>query len=700
VALCLLTCAVPAAAQQPTAPQVQGDKVVIEEHVVVTASRVEEELVNAPAAVSVVSGDTIQRSAGTALGDVLRAVPGVNVTQTSARDVNLTSRAATGTLATSQLALVDGRSVYLDFFGMVMWDLISADRSEIKQIEVIRGPASAVWGANAMNGVVNVITKSPRELAAEGRGSLTVGVGVFDRDVKGRDAGAGSLFSVSAVYPRAIDERWAYKVSASYFTQDPLPRPTGVIPNTFQTPYPAFENSGTSQPKFDGRVDRDLAGGGRLSVRAGVAGTDGVLYSGIGPFKVDRGSRLVYTSARYERGGRHIAFFANLLNGTSSNLVTAGSGSQRLALDFATKTFDVEATEVRTIARRHLLNFGGNFRRNTFDFSLALSGADRSEGGGFLQDEIFLGDHVRWIVGSRIDKFSSIDDPVWSPRTTLLLKPAAAHTVRLSFNRAFRAPSYTNNNIDTDVVSELNLGLINPAFAGLLYTFPVHAVGNKQLKQETMTAYEIGYAGIIAQRVTVSAALYWNVTDDAVFFTQTGRYTAASPPPGWPLPPIVLELAAAAGAALPSEFSYRNLGTVRERGVELGADAVVSPWLSGFGNYSYQRTPDVTGFPLSEINLPPTHRFNVGLDLHRGRAFGGVSVHYTDDAFWQDVLDARFHGVTDAFTLVNTTGGIRWLDGRVITSLKVFNLTNRAIMQHIFGDVVKRQIVAEARVAF
>ena len=110
---------------------------------------------------------TIQNSPATNIGDLLRAVPGVNVTQVSARDINITTRGATSTLATSQLALVDGRSIYLDFFGMVMWDFVPTNPREIKQIEVIRGPASAVWGANAMSGVVNVITKTPRELAAE-----------------------------------------------------------------------------------------------------------------------------------------------------------------------------------------------------------------------------------------------------------------------------------------------------------------------------------------------------------------------------------------------------------------------------------------------------------------------------------------------------------------------------------------------------
>src|SRR4030095_8950107 len=236
---------------------------IYEEQVVVTASKTEEQLVNAPAAVSVVSSETIQNSPATNIGDLLRAVPGVNVTQVSARDVNLTSRGATSTLSTSQLALVDGRSVYLAFCGRVMWDPVPTNPDEIRQIEVIRGPASAIWGANAMNGVVNVLTKTPREMARQGRAtSLTIGVGTSDRNVTGRDMDSGSLFYVNGSHAEAVNGNWAYRLAAGYFTQDPLPRPVGSIPNRFNTPYPSFVNEGTKQPKFDARVDYDLANNG------------------------------------------------------------------------------------------------------------------------------------------------------------------------------------------------------------------------------------------------------------------------------------------------------------------------------------------------------------------------------------------------------------------------------------------------------
>src|SRR5687768_12441877 len=518
-----------AQANAPQTPQDPERPATFEDQVGVSASRSEEALVNATAAVTVITTQTIENSPATNMGDLLRAVPGINVTQVSARDVNFTTRGATSTLATSQLSLVDGRSIYLDFFGMTMWDLVPTSPHEIRQIEVIRGPASAVWGANAMTGVVNVITKTPRELAAERPNSVTIGVGAFNRNVAGREQDTGSLFYVNGSHARAVDDRWSYKLSAGYFTQDPLPRPVGAIPNPFQTPYPPLANTGTSQPKFDARVDYDFPGGnrGRLTFAGGVAGTEGIIHGGVGPFDIDNDSRMTYFTGRYERGARRIAFFSNMLAGDAINLLAAGPTGAPLPLVFDTKTFDVEASDVRVIGTRHALSFGGNFRHNTFDISLAPNGDDRNEGGAYLQDEIFLSDHFRWVVGGRVDKFSSIDDAVFSPRTTFMIKPAASQTFRVSFNRAFRAPSFINNNIETVILNQVDLRAVHPLLAN--FVFPIAAVGNKSLEQETLTAFELGYVGVVRD-VNVSASVYWNHTKDGIYFTPNAFYSAQSPP--------------------------------------------------------------------------------------------------------------------------------------------------------------------------
>src|SRR6188768_2658737 len=188
--------------QKPDAPQKY------EETVVVSASRTEEKLINAPATMTVIGPQTLQSAPTQNFAELLRAVPGMNITQVSARDINVTSRGATGTLSTGTLALLDGRSLYQDFFGFVMWDFLPVNLSEIKQIEVIRGPASAVWGANAFNGVINVITKSPREIQGT---SVTVGYGLFDRSVNGDDADGGSLVYFSGTHAAAINDRWSFK---------------------------------------------------------------------------------------------------------------------------------------------------------------------------------------------------------------------------------------------------------------------------------------------------------------------------------------------------------------------------------------------------------------------------------------------------------------------------------------------------------
>ena len=703
----VLALALPASAQQPAAQQpAPADQaqdpdhpVSFEEQIVVTASRTDQQLVNAPASVSVITNETIQNTPATNMGDLLRAVPGINISQLTARDVNITTRGATSTLATSQLALVDGRSVYLDFFGMVMWDLVPTNPTEIKQIEVIRGPASAVWGANAMTGVVNVITLSPRELAATGRGeSLTIGAGFFDRDATGVDNGTGGLFYVNGTHAQAVNDKWAYKLSAGYFSQDPLPRPTGTIPNSFNTPYPPYTNKGTAQPKFDARVDYALDNSATLVFSGGVAGTEGMIHSGIGPFDVDSGSTLTYFSGRYQKGGRRIAFFTNILNGDATNLLSRDLSGQFLPLIFDTKTFDIEASDLRTLGSRHILTYGGNYRHNSFDISIAPNGDNRNEGGAYAQDEIFLSDRFRWVIGGRVDKFSSIDNAVFSPRTTFMYKPSLNQTFRVSFNRAFRAPSFINNNLDVVLLNQANLSAISPALSA--FVFPFRAVGNPDLKQESMTAYEIGYTGVLNRRATVTAAVYWNTTDDGIFFTQAGRYTATNPPVTWPpqIPTFVLNLIPPPG--LPSLFTYQNLGTVHDKGIELGVDAVVNRYLSVFTNYSYQADPDVEGFDPSEINFPANNKFNIGFNGNYERYFGNLSVNYTDSAYWQDVLDQRYAGTTDAFTLVNLGLGVKWSQDRLVTSLKINNLLNSEVQQHIFGDIIKRQVVGEVRYSF
>jgi outer membrane receptor protein involved in Fe transport len=688
----------PPAQPPPAAPEKQEEPPKFEETVVVTSSKGEEKLLDAAATMSVITTEAIETAPSANFAELLRSIPGVNITQVSARDINITSRAATGTLATGQLAMLDGRSLYQDFFGFVMWDFLPVNFNEIKQVEVIRGPASAVWGANALYGVVNVISKTPRELKGA---SGTLGFGAFDRP----DADAGSLWSVSATWADAPNDRWAYKISGGGLSQDALARPTGRIPcdqpavcTTPTTTYPAFVNEGTTQPKFDGRVDYDYEDGRNLSFSGGLAGTDGIMHSGIGPFDIRSGTVMGYAKASFSRGGLRAGFFTNILNGEADQLLTVGLNGAPITFDFDTKTADFEVSNVQAYGKRHVFSYGGNLRFNTIALSIAPDADDRAEFGVYAQDEIFLSDMFRWVVGGRLDRFDYIDDFVFSPRTTFLIKPAENQTFRISYNRAYRAPSVINNHIDLVISEPIDLRPINPALP-FPYLLPVSIVGNQDLEEQSLDAFELGYSGVILDgRAIVSAAFYRNWIKNDILFTQDGVYTAANPPSNWPLPPVVIAGLAAQGRFLPSRFTYKNFGKSTTQGFELGVNGAINRYASLFANYSYQSDPDPKDFPLSELNLPPNNRFNVGANLNYAQVLANFSVSRSDGAFWQDVLSDPYHGTTEAYTLVNAAFGYRWLDDKVTTSVKIVNLGNADVQQHVFGDITKRQIMGEIKV--
>jgi len=657
--------------------------------VVVTASRREEQLLNAPATMTVITEDWLTASPSQSVTDLLRLVPGLNTIQTSARDVNVTSRGATGTLSDSMLVLLDGRSIYQDFFGSVFWDFLPVDITEIKQIEVIRGPASAVWGANAMTGVVNVVTKTPREMQGT---SLAIRFGQFDRSPPGDRFDGGGLFSINATHAQATSDRFAYKISAALFAQEAFLRPTGNVAGT-QTPYPEYVNRGTTQPRLDARVDYDLEDGQQSIVLAGgIAGTEGIIQTGIGPLDAQRGSTFKYGRMTYTRGTLKLQTFVNALDGNALVLLLAGVDGHPLDFRFENQAYDVEISDFHVIHARHLLSYGGNYRHNNFDLSFAARGNSRDEGGAYVQDQVFLSERYRWIVGARVDRFDVLKKAVLSPRTAFLIKPSANQTFRLSFNRAFRAPSMVNTFLETSFLNPLALGN-----AGTYY-YPTAAVGNDQLREESLTAYEAGYIGRFGA-TTLGAAFYVNHTKNMIQFTQGASYTSSAPPPGWPLPPALLDRLIAEGRGLPSEFTYLNFDKITDKGLELSVDGRITSAASAFANYSWQAKPTPMGFDISELNLPPTHRFNAGLSVTHGPCFGSLSGSFVDGAFWQDVLPG-YQGPTDAYTLVDGGFGVRSSDRKMTVAFRGKNLFNKPVQQHVFGDVIRRTVTGEVRFDF
>ena len=347
--------------------------------------------------------------------------------QTSARDVNVTPRAATGTLSDSMLVLLDGRSIYQDFFGVVLWDFLPVDLNEIKQIEVIRGPASAVWGANAMNGVVNVITKTPRELEGTNLVTSDSASSIAPRKERTYDGG-GRLFSIDVTHAAATSDRFAYKVSAGFLAQEAYLRPTGAIPRQRHTPIRSSPNEGTSQPRLDARVDYDRAD----KRRRHRARRRHLRHRGDDPHRprATRGSARVDIQVRPARRTRtassRLQTFVNALDGEARAAVLAAR-SRRAAR--------VQLRRTRcTTSKFSNLHAGADASRGVLRRQLPAQqfrSVVRATGHAAETKAVFTGrtrsscrTAYRWIVGVPSRRLGRAEEGGVSPRTTLLIKPS------------------------------------------------------------------------------------------------------------------------------------------------------------------------------------------------------------------------------------------------------------------------------------
>jgi outer membrane receptor protein involved in Fe transport len=625
------------------------------------------------------------------------------VAQTSAAMYGITSRSASGALPGNQLVLVDGRTMYQDWLGSTLWDGFQTSLDDVKQMEVIRGTASAVWGSYAMNGVVNIITKPPREMLGT---TFTLGIGTFDRSGGAAETNTGFLYYARITHAQVLNDRWAFKITGGAYTQDAFARPQGTVPNAFHTPYPPYTNEGTTQPKVDARADYDLPDGKQhFTFAGGYASNSGIIPGAAGGLQGD--GTGTYGKADYFRGSLRITGYVNAFTYDGKFLLIDDPTGQPVSWDSKSIAYHVELADFRMVAVKHLISYGGSFRHAQFNLSFAAEAKNRSEGGAYIQDEILLSEHFRFVVGVRIDKFENLKGLVASPRTTFMLKPAPGQTFRVSYSRAYVAPSVYFTDMKLSILSGLDLGLIDPQFAGNYFSFPFCFCGNRDLEEQSLNAYEVGYSAMLANgRASLGAAFYINNSKGDFYQQQTGSYTSQNPPPGWPLPPYVLDVLIAAnafgpGLGLPSLFNTANRGKVRNKGIELNADARFSRHIRGFANYSWQARPESNDFDLFSINLPPAHRFNAGMDFEYKRYMGNVSVGYVGSAYWNDILGVIYSGPTKAYKVVNAGAGVRWGEGRKYTvMLKVSNLANALVQNHVYGDIIKRQIAVEFRMRF
>lgn len=427
---------------------------------ITTPSKVPESLFSASAAVSVLTGDDIRHSGATSIPEALRLVPGLDVARVDAHTWAISSRGFNDVFANKLLVMMDGRSVYTPLFSGVFWDVQDTLLEDIDRIEVVRGPGATLWGANAVNGVIDIISKSARDT----QGLLFSG-----------GAGSEERGFASVRYGFQASENAYLRIYGKYFNRDDSVAPSGASGGD------AWE-LGHGGFRFDW-----LPAENNLTVQGDLyTGRFGQTYS-VPTFAPPFAASL---QDRYNAGGGNIlARFTHHFAETNSILTLQAyyDRTTRNTPIFSEDrdTIDVDAQHQLMIGERQQIIWGGGFRRTSDmvgnTLSVALNPAGRSDDlySAFVQDEITLVENqLRLTLGSKFEH-NDYTGFEFQPSARLVWNPAHAQTVWGSVSRAVRTPSRA----ETDVA-------INPAGAPPGF---VTVNGSGAFTSEELTAYEIGY---------------------------------------------------------------------------------------------------------------------------------------------------------------------------------------------------------------
>lgn len=433
---------------------------------VTSVSKEAQPLSDAPAAIYVITHDEIMRSGRTSLPEILRLAPNLQVAQVSANSYAITARGFNGTTTSNGagnklLVLIDGRSVYTPLYAGVFWDLQYVLPDDIDRIEVISGPGAALWGANAVNGVINIITKN----SADTQGAFA-------------KVQAGNLdLGASAQYGGTIGEDTTLRIYGSGFHRREDVSSTGAgVDDNWQ--------------KFQSGFRLDWAPGNSLLT------VQGDIYTGFEGQPAPPDARI--------RGHNLLARWTDRLDGGSSLQIQAYYDYNAIyvpgSIGDSLRTFDIDAQHSFSWGEDQNIVWGGDYRyvldrfHNIPSVKFLPANTKHDLASAFVQDTIALSDAFNLILGTKLE-----DDPF----VGVQILPSARAAYKLTdhdllwaaVSRAVRAPSLWDRDLNE--------------FAGTTLF-----LGGGHFKEEKLLAYEAGYRAQPLSDLSFSLSAYYNVYDD------------------------------------------------------------------------------------------------------------------------------------------------------------------------------------------
>lgn len=651
----------------------------IYEETVVTASRGAQSPLDAPNSTTVITRQDIRLSGQTRIPELLRRVAGMDVMQITGGDTNVSMRGFNSRFSNKLLVLVNGRSVYNDILGTTFWESFTIDVDQIERIEVVRGPGSALYGADAFAGVVNIITIAP----GEGRTGIRVGYGDSQQ-------GYGSAWATGR------DGDFAYRASAGYtyyprWTREVSPSRVDIAESDI------MQNTGAQNMRADLRATQRIGKKSELAFGGGYSRNTLDIY-GTGPFNdtvLDADTSDITVGFKSENFNIR-AYWARLDAYARGNPVYVGHTGY--PVNARQNSVDVEGEFVKSFsfpkALRHDFHAGLGYRLKDIEWGYLADDTPREHHvSAFIQDAVAIGKWLRIVGSARADYVPYLEKVVASPRGSIIVKPTERQAVRISGSTAFRTPTYLESYLD------LPIQLTLPG-AELISASKRPDDPNLALQPEHVTSAEIGYSNQQTDYFEADVTAYYNRVQDLIVLADAR--------------PITLSGAAAGlGGLNPETGRYtvayggweNQCGVYNVFGGEVGARVYPVEGLDLFANYALNLTTQdrPAGCLVPDDHRTSRHKVNAGVQVRTRMGLSGeVTFHYESAQSWGEQV-ARLDGIhyevfeLPGYSLVNARLGYRFLKDRAEVSATVFNafagVFDDGLQMHPFGNRIGRRFM-------
>ena len=564
-------------------------------------------LSESPAAITVITQEDIRRTGLTSLPELLRTVPGLDVARINGSQWAISSRGFNLQYSKTLLVLVDGRAVYTPFFGGVLWNAQDVVLADLDRIEVIRGPGATLWGANAVNGVINITTKSAKETQG---GLVTTSVGTEERP------------SATVRYGGQLGTNLFYRAYVKYANGQGLVDSTGkATPDDWNALRGGlrFDWEPASENKFTLQGDYYRS----------TAGANIVQPLPAAPF-----AQSLNTVA-HNHGGNVLGRWTRTFSDTSQ--LTVQTYFDHLKQDdgmetFAQQTYDFDVQHRFAVGERNDVVWGAGYRLTdltlTPSFFAQTTPAHRQLQlfNFFVQDTLALvPERLHLTLGSKFEHNDLTGFEV-QPSARLLWKASEHQTVWAAASRAIRTPSLAERDIRVNVATF-------PSFPtpGVVSIF-----GNPNAQSEELIAYELGYRVQPLKSLSLEAAVFYNIYDNLL------GVVAGAPSPAAPAPPTLI----------PSTFQNSQSGTTY--GTELTARWQVTDHWRLTGSYSWLHMR-LRPNPAAEAESPQ-QQFQLRSDLDLSR-----NVQLNAAAYYVDGVNSMASTVaTPVPSYVRLDVGVTW----------------------------------------